>query len=89
MDPVANMDEQRKLAREIAETIDAVVTPSGAMSLGGSLELANMANRLAELVTALDEWRTNGGFDPYAPLREKFRDDSAWEEAHRRDTEGR
>jgi hypothetical protein len=55
MDPIANIAEQRALAREIIEAQDD--------ALGGADP--ELVDRLAELVLALDEWRRNGGFDPY------------------------
>jgi hypothetical protein len=58
MDPVANLKEQRALAAHIIVLADREDgDPNG--------ELAECASRLAELVQALDEWRTRGGFDPY------------------------
>jgi len=57
MDPIANIKRQRELVREIREQI----------AIGGVFEEA--AGELADLVEALDEWRTSGGFDPYAPAR--------------------
>jgi hypothetical protein len=58
MDPIANLNEQREIAREIIR-----LTPSA-----GTVPqtLVNHGERLAELVLALDEWRQSGGFDPYA-----------------------
>lgn len=53
MDPLANIAEQREIAREILAEDDAIDTNPEAA-------------RLAELVTALDEWRQGVGFDPYA-----------------------
>lgn len=50
MDPNANLEEQLKLAKRIAESDD-----------GHSLE---DGVRLAELVIALDEWLAKGGFKP-------------------------
>lgn len=73
MDPVANIGEQISLALEIQLVWDRV--GEDGLSQEDAAQVAESANRLAELVTALHEWRTNGGFDPYAPLREKFRDD--------------
>jgi hypothetical protein len=49
MDPEANLKEQLDIALRIEK---------------GEVDLAG-AMRLAELVLALDEWRLNGGFDPY------------------------
>ncbi len=57
MDPMANIEEQRKLAAFLlASTTD---IHSGAA--------ADAAFRLAELVEALDEWQRSGGFSPYGP----------------------
>jgi hypothetical protein len=53
MDPNANLEEQLRLAARIVEDGDSGV---GASSLH--------ADRLAELVLALNEWITNGGFLP-------------------------
>jgi hypothetical protein len=50
MDPIANLLEQRALAHAAVE--------------GNGISKTE-ATRLAELVLALDEWRLNGGFDPY------------------------
>lgn len=55
MDPNANLNEQLELAKTINETLD------------GEKELnSDDAVRLAELVIALHEWITNGGFKPAA-----------------------
>jgi hypothetical protein len=54
MDPIANMDEQLFIAQDILARDD-VGTPQ---STGDTA-------RLAELVVALHNWRTTGGFDPY------------------------
>lgn len=51
MDPKANIEEQRALAYDLIH--------------GGEGDRLPTGERLAELVIALDEWRTNGGFDPY------------------------
>lgn len=48
MDPNANLDEQRELARRFVEE---------------TISLAEV-DRLAELVLALDEWLARGGFLP-------------------------
>lgn len=56
MDPVANLAEQRTLAAELIERIDAE---------DAAFNIEEKAARLAELVIALDEWRTKGGYDPY------------------------
>jgi len=57
MDPHANLREQRELARRIQQAEN---NEDPAYNVGED------ADRLAELVLALDEWRTKGGFDPYA-----------------------
>jgi hypothetical protein len=56
MDPMVNLKEQLELANEIVSITDA----------GGTHIDVETADRLAELVLALDEWRRNGGFDPYS-----------------------
>lgn len=53
MDPDANIKEQRGLARRIIADVDRGVGAS-----------PNDAERLAELVLALDEWLQKGGFPP-------------------------
>lgn len=64
MDPIANIKEQRDLAAAIIERTDAADRGEDATWL------IDYAQRLAELVIALDEWRTNGGFDPYTTKEE-------------------
>jgi hypothetical protein len=56
MDPSANLLEQRELAQQIIRGSDEDRLDS----------MLDAAERLAELVIALDEWRLHGGFDPYA-----------------------
>lgn len=56
MDPLANLNEQRALVVTMLSDNDYIDSGD--------------AVRLAELVMALDEWRTNGGFDPYLPALE-------------------
>lgn len=63
MDPLANIEEQRDLARAILATLDA------ADMQGVPPAVNDSAERLAELVLALDTWRRKGGHDPYEPLR--------------------
>lgn len=55
MDPNANLAEQRRLAGAIREAADAGVTEWGTTAI-----------RLAELVEAMDEWMSKGGFLPEA-----------------------
>jgi hypothetical protein len=52
MDPTANLEEQRRLASWLSENI------------GSGRDTTVKAERLAALVTALDEWISNGGFLP-------------------------
>jgi hypothetical protein len=55
MDPDANLEEQLELARSILEDGE---------ELAGDDELVNSAERLAELVQALDGWINSRGFLP-------------------------
>jgi len=66
MDPVANMEAQRKLASNIILAWDEN-EPDYEV-------IARMGNELAELVEALDFWRQNGGFSPYPAAEIKNRD---------------
>lgn len=63
MDPasVANIEEQVELAREIIDEIDRDEETDS----DGNQAFRDKANRLAELVLVLHEWR-RGGLDPYA-----------------------
>lgn len=61
MDPNANIAEQR----EIAAAMIAIADKPEFGGEDGMTEHTRLAERLAELVQALDEWRTKGGFDPY------------------------
>ena len=54
MDPNANLAEQRRIAARMIENDE---------------DRPLLAYRLAELVEALDEWITNGGFLPSAWVR--------------------
>jgi hypothetical protein len=54
MDPDANLDEQRTLARRLITGADR------------GLAVEPEALRLAELALALDDWITRGGFLPRA-----------------------
>jgi hypothetical protein len=65
MDPHANVREQRELAAKIVALIDEGTRDDGTLVDEAAQEIAELADRLAELVQALDEWRRNGGFDPY------------------------
>jgi hypothetical protein len=59
MDPLANIREQRELARRIIARYDGK-DPDRVD------EIADMAAELSQLVLALDVWRRKGGFDPYS-----------------------
>ncbi len=64
MDPIANLDSQRACVTEI-NAINARWQATGELSPADLARLAELAEQLAELVEALDTWRSNGGFDPY------------------------
>ena len=64
MDPLANLREQRELAAGVLSSIRAIDEQGADFDERDSL--AERAERLAELVQALDEWRLRGGFDPYS-----------------------
>lgn len=61
MDPKANLERQRELAQTI---VDAPEVPDAELSEEAERIIA-AADELAGLVQALDQWRRNGGFDPY------------------------
>lgn len=63
MDPIANIREQRELAADILNGWWPAYIVGGDQTIG-TVD-AEHIRRLAELVVALDEWRTSGGFDPY------------------------
>jgi hypothetical protein len=72
MDPVFNLQEQRKLAKLIiseTERIsdDAGNTPQEFYDDGTVDSILTDAEQLAAHVQALDEWRLHGGYDPYNP----------------------
>jgi hypothetical protein len=67
MDPVTNLRRQLELAAQIIALIDSATTDDGQLPDAVAQQVADLANELAELVAALDEWRTKGGFDPYLP----------------------
>jgi hypothetical protein len=60
MDPNANLQRQREIAAEI-NALEAPLAAHGDQLV----HIARLGAELAELVQALDEWRRNGGFDPY------------------------
>lgn len=62
MDPDANLSEQLDLAANILTELDA----EGGTRPPNYESIANQAQLLAELVFALDEWITGGGFLPEA-----------------------
>lgn len=62
MDPKKNIEEQIALANAIIADIDDADPDEDMDALDGVL--AN-AEKLSQLVLALDEWRRKGGFDPY------------------------
>jgi len=64
MDPEANLAEQLSLAAEIIEIIDERSDDNGVLSDEDKDEVVDNAERLAELVQALDGWLLRGGFLP-------------------------
>jgi hypothetical protein len=56
MDPVANLNAQLEAARAIFNCGTVPYLRD---------KKCELAEELAELVIALDEWRRSGGFDPY------------------------
>jgi hypothetical protein len=65
MDPNANVREQLELARQIFDWLATYQVPGIGDQAIGTHDAQNVA-RLAELVLALDEWRSKGGFAPAA-----------------------
>lgn len=59
MDPDANLEEQRSLSESILEALDVDEDEEVDMDA-----VRDDANRLAELVQALDQWISRGGFLP-------------------------
>jgi hypothetical protein len=72
MDPEANIHDQVVTAQNIARTWDDC-NADGTLTPSQALYAAEQANKLAELVIALHDWRTKGGFDPYTAMSEKQR----------------
>lgn len=66
MDPEANLAEQLSLAAEIIEIIDERGDEDGNLCEEDKDEVVDNANRLAELVQALDGWIRSSGFLPAA-----------------------
>src|SRR4030095_3214047 len=65
MDPIANLKEQRELAKSIANIWHNHSDLNGNLTNDQLLLIDEKAEALSELVLALDEWRSKGGFDPY------------------------
>lgn len=64
MDAIANLREQLALAKEIRETYD-TCPEDGAPTADQMDSMYQNAERLAELVEALYQWRVMGGADPF------------------------
>lgn len=64
MDPKANIKEQLQIAKHIISLWDEAPA-DGVLDANDQLWMSDAANRLAELVLALDEWQRKGGFSPY------------------------
>jgi glycine/D-amino acid oxidase-like deaminating enzyme len=56
MDPDANLARQRELVKQI----------DAAFSTENYVEVADAASQLVELISALDEWMSKGGYLPAA-----------------------
>jgi hypothetical protein len=70
MDPVFNIEQQRKLAKYILAEIERISddggnTPDEFWHDGTVDSILTDAEQLASLVQMLDHWRLGGGFDPY------------------------
>lgn len=63
MDPIANLQEQIELAKHINRLWDEC-GDDGTLKPDDQAWLADAAERLADLVLALDGWITNGGYLP-------------------------
>jgi hypothetical protein len=64
MDPESNLKEQIALAKSILKTMDEAGDASFSESVAIANDVADDAVALAELVMALDEWISRGGFLP-------------------------
>lgn len=71
MDPTANLKEQLGLSRRITTCADDGHGEADAALGGGCMRCQPDAERLAELVLALNEWITKGGFLPEQWRRDK------------------
>lgn len=65
MDPISNLAEQRDIAQAILCEVDRANSWKNDYVMDINC-INDLAERLAELVLALDEWRRKGGFDPYS-----------------------
>jgi hypothetical protein len=65
MDPTANLTEQRSIVAEINAINDAA-DDEGNLTAEQQGDLNDLGTRLAELVEALDNWISGGGFLPAA-----------------------
>lgn len=63
MDPNANLTEQREIAQRIAAR-PRTITTHNSDDEGDRYSVLHSAQRLAELVLALDEGRARRGFEP-------------------------
>lgn len=61
MDPQVNLDEQLQLSAAILKIVD---EGSGELTNSQNEEVAEMAERLAELVSCLNAWIVKGGVPP-------------------------
>lgn len=68
MDPIANLKEQLELAREIRAIWDDC-NGDGTLTRQQQDAASEKAERLSELVLALDEWMSKGGFSPWKDRR--------------------
>ena len=64
MDPNANLREQRQLAAAITKIFNAADPDTGSFTEQQRDDLNSAGIRLAELVAALDQWISGGGFLP-------------------------
>jgi hypothetical protein len=63
MDPISNLREQLELSRDIIALVNG--THERGMTEEERAKNESRGERLAWAVLALDEWRRNGGSDPY------------------------
>jgi hypothetical protein len=67
MDPIANLKDQLRIARRI-RAVEDDCNSDGTLMKAQEEYLSNQACLLAELVLALDEWMSKGGFSPWGQL---------------------